>query len=235
MRLSAENITIERGGRRVLANLSFEIESGEALVVLGPNGAGKTSLLRAIAGLLPIASGSLSLDEVEEEAPLGELTHYVGHADALKGALTARENLEFWAAALGPPAAIGARARDGAMRRLAPAALDRFGLGGIADFPVHALSAGQKRRVALARVLVAERPLWLLDEPMSALDQAAQGRFSEIMRERLSAGGLIVAATHAPLGIWTRGRAQARGGRGGGGVREALALTPDPSLKGEQL
>jgi heme exporter protein A len=195
MRLRAENIAVDRGGRRLFADLSFEVKPGEALIVFGPNGAGKTSLLRAIAGLLGLAAGAVSADG-DDEAILGEQAHYLGHADALKSALTAGENLEFWAQML-------ASAREDRPRppMTALAALDRVGLGHVLDFPVHALSAGQKRRVALARLLAADRPLWLLDEPLTALDQAAQARFTEIMRQHLALGGLIVAATHAPLAL----------------------------------
>jgi heme exporter protein A len=206
MRLRADNIAVDRGGRRLFCDLSFEVKSGEALIVLGPNGAGKTSLLRAIAGLLALAAGALAADGDEDEATLGERAHYLGHADALKSALTAGENLEFWAEMLAPPREDRlSRQREQAPAPLKPmtalAALDRLGLGHVLDFPVHALSAGQKRRVALARLLAAERPLWLLDEPLTALDQAAQARFTEIMRQHLGAGGLIVAATHAPLAL----------------------------------
>jgi heme exporter protein A len=194
MRLIGADITTERGGRRLFSDLSFEAGAGEALIVTGPNGAGKSSLLRAIAGLLPVAAGEMRLEGGDAEQSLGEQAHYLGHADALKGALTASENLAFWAAML---AADNAPAAP-----LSPAAaLDRVGLAHVMDFPVAALSAGQRRRVALARLLVAYRPLWLLDEPTAALDAAAQARFGEIMRAHLSAGGLIVAATHAPLGL----------------------------------
>ena len=188
MRLSAENLTLERGGRRLFAGLSFSLGAGEALLVTGPNGAGKTSLLRAIAGFLPLAAGRISLAGGAAAASLQEQTHYVGHADALKSALTPRENLAFWGAMLGG----GGEPQ---------AALARLGLPHVADFPVRALSAGQKRRVALARLLTAPRPLWLLDEPTSALDAAAQALFAGVMRDHLAGGGLIVAATHAPLGL----------------------------------
>ena len=185
MRLSAENLTLERGGRRLFAGLSFAVDAGEALVVTGPNGAGKSSLLRAIAGFLPLAGGRVALEGGDLEARL----HYLGHADSLKNALTATENLSFWAALLGgPPAPVAS-------------ALTRLGLPHVADFPVRALSAGQKRRVALARLLVAPRPLWLLDEPTSALDVGAQALFAQVMRAHLVNGGIIVAATHAPLGL----------------------------------
>jgi heme exporter protein A len=197
MRLLGANITIARGGRLLFSDLSFEAAAGEALVVTGPNGAGKSSLLRGIAGLLSIASGAMVLEGGDDERSIGEQAHYLGHADALKGALTAGENLDFWAAMLrAEKAPVGAA---GAMT--VRAALDRVGLAHVASFPINVLSAGQKRRVALARLLVAYRPLWLLDEPTSALDAAAQARLAEIMRAHLAGGGLIVAATHAPLGL----------------------------------
>ncbi len=197
MRLRADRLALDRGGRRLFSELSFELSSGQALVVRGEYGAGKTSLLRAIAGLAPLAAGALELSGGGDDAPLGEQAHYLGHADALKSALTARENLQFWAAMLA-----AARPRAGGRRAAGvSAALDRVGLGHVADFPIHALSAGQKRRVALARLLAADRPLWLLDEPSTALDLAAQGRLHELLREHLAAGGLIVAATHAPLDL----------------------------------
>jgi heme exporter protein A len=196
MRLIGANVTIERGGRRLFSDLSFAVAAGEALVVTGRNGAGKSSLLRAIAGLLPIAAGEMRLEGGEPEQGLGAQAHYLGHADALKGSLTARENLDFWAAML--------RAETAPQATGAGAALERLGLAHVIDFPVAILSAGQKRRVALARLLVARRPLWLLDEPTSALDAAAQARLAEIMAAHLVGGGMIVAATHAPLGLDAR-------------------------------
>ncbi len=191
MRLSARDIAIERGGRSILAGLSFEARAGAALVLVGPNGAGKSSLLRAIAGFLPLAAGAFAFEGGASDSTIAEQAHYLGHADALKSALTAGENLAFWAGALGGDPS------DRAWR----GALARLGLAHVADFPVRALSAGQKRRVALARLLVANRPLWLLDEPTTALDSAAQASFAAIMQAFLNDGGIVVAATHAPLGL----------------------------------
>jgi heme exporter protein A len=189
MRLVGENLTLERGGRRLIDGLSFAVGAGEALIVTGPNGAGKSSLLRGLAGLLAFSAGGARLEGGAAELTMAEQLHYLGHADSLKSALTARENLSFWAALLG----------GGALSETQ--ALQRLGLPHVADFPVGALSAGQKRRVALARLLVASRPLWLIDEPTTALDAAAQDLFASAMREHLAGGGLIIAATHAPLGL----------------------------------
>jgi heme exporter protein A len=186
MRLRAANVAVERGARLLFSGLSFSLAEGEALVVTGPNGAGKTSLLRAIAGLLTLSAGAVTLEGFES---VGEAAHYLGHADALKAALTARENLEFWTAMLGQG---GLSPRD---------ALERVALAHVLDFPVSTLSAGQKRRVAFARLLVAARPVWLLDEPLTALDAAAQERIVAIMRSHLAGGGLLIAATHAPLDL----------------------------------
>jgi heme exporter protein A len=217
MRLAAKNIAIERGGRTLLADLSFEARAGTPLLITGPNGAGKSSLLRALAGLLPLAAGALTLEDGAPDASIGEQAHYLGHSDALKSALTAGENLAFWSAMLGGgpspqpsptsgsggPPLLPLAGDGGAMRRMRVAveALARLGLAHVADFPVRALSAGQKRRVALARLLVAHRPIWLLDEPTSALDAAAQALFAAIMSEHLAGGGLILAATHGPIGL----------------------------------
>ena len=191
MRLSAMQISLERGGRLLFHDLSFSVDSGQALVVVGPNGAGKSSLLRTLAGLLSLNDGTFALDGGDAEASVGEQAHYLGHADGLKGALTAGENLAFWAGVLGADAR-----RDAWLPTL-----ERLGLAHVADFPVRALSAGQKRRVALARLNVARRPIWLLDEPTTALDVAAQALFARLMGEHLASGGLIVSSTHAPLGL----------------------------------
>lgn len=192
MRLLVENLAIDRGGRRVLEHVGFALAPGEALLVTGANGAGKSTLLAALAGLLPAAGGRIALEGSDDpEAPVSEYCHYVGHREALKSQLTARETLDFWAALLD----VG---RPGLA---AGAALAAFGLGHAADFPVGYLSAGQRRRCSLARILVAPRPVWLLDEPVTALDVASQARFAALMRTHLAGGGLIVAATHAPIGL----------------------------------
>ncbi len=191
--LHAHDLALARGGRRLAQGLSFTVKGGEALLVTGPNGAGKSTLLRVLAGLLAPASGALSLEGAGVETP-GLAAHYLGHAEALKGALTPRENLEFWSAML----KIGDLGLD------PQSALERVAMNHAPDIPVSYLSAGQRRRVAIARLLVAPRPLWLLDEPTTALDAASQLRLAALMKDHLAAGGLIVAATHGDLGLPAR-------------------------------
>jgi heme exporter protein A len=191
MRLRAWDLTIERGGRRLFAGLSFTADDGAALIVTGPNGAGKSSLLRALCGFLPIEAGGFALEGGDAERTVGEQAHYLGHADGVKGALTAGENLAFAAAMLGGESSRAAQR----------AALARVGLAHVIDFPARLLSAGQRRRVALARLLIADRPLWLLDEPTTALDAGAQEACVAILRAHLRGGGVIVVATHAPLAL----------------------------------
>ncbi len=187
--LTVDRVTVERGGRVVIRDLSFQVARGELLVLTGPNGAGKTTLIRALAGLLPTVSGTVTFAGGDAEAMLAEQAHYVGHANAVKASMTAVENLTFWAGMLG-----GGPARvDGALEALA--------LGGLASIPAGYLSAGQKRRLGLARLLVADRPIWLLDEPTVSLDTASVGLLARVIRTHVAAGGLAIAATHTPLGI----------------------------------
>jgi len=192
MRLLGCGVRCVRGGREVFCGLDFEACSGEALAVTGPNGSGKTSLLRMIAGLLAMAGGSIGLEGGETELTLPEQAHYLGHRDALKPALSVMENLSFWRDFLGGEAFDAAES------------LAAVGLDHAAQLPAAYLSAGQRRRLSLARLLAARRPVWLLDEPTSALDAAGQTMFAALMGDHLSRGGLIIAATHAPLGLATR-------------------------------
>ncbi|MGO8739053.1 heme ABC exporter ATP-binding protein CcmA [Rhodoblastus sp.] len=190
--IAAKGLRVDRGGRAIVRGVDFELRAGDALLVLGRNGAGKSTLLRALAGFLPLREGEIRLIGGADEAPLAEQAHYVGHADGLKAALTALENLEFWARML-KSAPGEALSPDGA--------LEKVGLARVGDFPVAYLSAGQKRRVALARLFVAPRPIWLLDEPATALDVGSQEKFAEAMAAHRAGGGFIIAATHAPLGL----------------------------------
>jgi heme exporter protein A len=191
MRLRAWDLTIERGGRQVISGLSFAADEGASLIVTGPNGAGKSTLLRALCGFLPVEAGGFALEGGDPERTVGEQAHYLGHADGVKGALTAGESLAFAGAMLGGQSS----------RQAQEAALARVGLAHVIDFPARLLSAGQRRRAALARLLIADRPLWLLDEPATALDAAARAALLAIMRAHLRGGGIIVAAAHATLGL----------------------------------
>jgi heme exporter protein A len=192
MRLLGRKVSCVRGGRVVFSGLSFEASSGDALAVVGPNGSGKTSLLRLIAGVLTPSSGSIVLEGGESELTLSEQTHYLGHRDALKPALSVRENLAFWRDFLG-----------GAIFDLTES-LAIVELDHAAQLPAAFLSAGQRRRLSIARLLTVRRPIWLLDEPTNALDTAGQKLFAHLMGDHLAQGGLILAATHTPLGVPTR-------------------------------
>jgi heme exporter protein A len=186
MRLLIEGLACVRGGREIFAGLDAAVAAGEALEVTGPNGAGKSSLLRLIAGLLRPAAGRIALSGAGELP--GAAAHFVGHLDGVKLALTGQENLVFLRALFGSDIAAGD-------------ALARLGLATVADLPVRMYSAGQRRRLALARLVLAPRALWLLDEPLTALDAEGQETFRAIAQRHLAGGGLIVAATHAPLGV----------------------------------
>ena len=185
--LAALDISCQRGGRTIFRDLSFHLAPGEALLVTGPNGAGKTSLLRQIAGLLPLASGRFRFEGGEPDALLPELCHYVGHANAVKRSLTIRENLSFWGDFLG------------AGHNNVDAALAAFGLTALADLPAGLLSAGQKRRLALARLFAAPRPIWLLDEPQTSLDASSLKLLDRALKDHLAAGGVAAVASHTKL------------------------------------
>jgi heme exporter protein A len=201
MRLTASDLACVRGGRTVFRALSFALGAGEAVLVTGPNAAGKSSLLRLVAGLLRPQQGRIELEGADYELTIGEQAHYLGHQDALKPSLSVAENLAFWAAFLGGEAAKGA------------AALAAVGLDGLAHLPATYLSAGQRRRLSLARLVAVERPIWLLDEPTSALDTAGQGMLAGLMRAHLGRGGLILAATHGPIGLDRASELRLGGGR----------------------
>jgi heme exporter protein A len=185
--LEAQDLACRRGERAIFAGLSFRLAPGEALLLLGANGSGKSSLLRLLAGLLTPAEGRLlwdGTDALTDRAAHATRLRYLAHQEALKPSLTATENLDFFARLWGGTPA---------------AALARLDLSPLADLPVRLLSAGQRRRLALARLALAPVPLWLLDEPTLGLDAAAVGRLGGLLASHRAAGGMVLAATHLPL------------------------------------
>ncbi len=179
MDLTVTDLALARGGMAVLSGVSFRLQACQALILRGPNGAGKTTLLRAIAGLQPTLAGQIS--------PGADQIAYAAHADAVKGALTVAENLCFWASVYGTP---------GIER-----ALEEMHLQGLRDRPAQNLSAGQKRRLGLARLLLSGRPIWILDEPTVSLDAESTVLFGRILRDHLARGGVALMATHIDLGL----------------------------------
>lgn len=196
MDLHIDHLACRRAGRQIFRGLEFSLAAGQAAAVRGPNGAGKSTLLRVIAGLLPATKGDVRLGETSLRADRSlfqEHIAYAGHLDAVKPALTVGDNLAIWASVNASVNASGtARAQT---------ALARFGLERIAGRLVAECSAGQRRRLGLARLLVAERPLWLLDEPTVSLDRDAKGLIAELIREHTATGGVALIATHEDLGL----------------------------------
>ena len=241
MLLRARALACIRAEKLLFSGLSFASEPGYAMALTGPNGIGKSSLLRLIAGLLPVHAGTVDLVKTQGarvlagtgcDMPLGQYCHYLGHRDALKPSMSVIETLDFWSAFLGPlPASdhgktqadISENAEKGAASPESPplqplslgdtppatpvsadAALERVGLSHLADLPCQLLSAGQRRRLTLARLLVVARPLWLLDEPTTALDSAGQDILWHLCASHLDNGGVVMVATHAPLPVPNR-------------------------------
>ena len=179
MELRVENLTVARGGLPILEGVSFALSEGQALVLRGPNGCGKTTLLRTVAGLQPAPVGKVSLDH--------EAMAYAAHVDGLKATLTVEENLAFWAEVFGADHVA--------------AAIESFNLDELRTRVAGTLSAGQKRRLGLARLMVTGRPVWILDEPTVSLDAWSVKLFAEVVRKHLEGGGMALLATHIDLGL----------------------------------
>jgi heme exporter protein A len=184
--ISVEGLAASRGGFPLFSGLSFSLSPGEALRVTGPNGAGKSTLLRAIAGLIRPDAGRVSVTAGGSPVQAGEAVHYLGHLNAMKAQLTVAENLAFWT-----------RFSGGGDWQ---AALARVGLQRVRDLAFSDLSAGQKRRIAIARLLATPRAIWLVDEPTAGLDAASTALFETLIAEHLAEGGIAIGATHVPLG-----------------------------------
>lgn len=184
MTLIATSLACERNGRIVFSNLSFTLMAGQCAELRGANGAGKSSLLRLLAGLVPATAGTLTFDHHHD---IAQQAHFIAHQDAMKTAMTVEENLRFWCDVLG-----GENISAG---------LAAFKLEALQDDPVQLLSAGQRRRLTLSRLFLKRRPLWLLDEPMTALDIATQDILRDHIRTHLASGGTVLAATHGDLGV----------------------------------
>ena len=194
MRIAISDLCVGRGTIVVAGPIDIALSAGEALVVTGPNGAGKSTLLRTLTGLLRPLAGHVAVTgataaDGEPARTVAEIAHYVGHRNAMKPGVSVGDNLSFWRDYLGG----GGRSIE--------AALDAVGLPDLAPLPFAYLSAGQQRRTSLARLLVVERPVWILDEPTSALDAASQQRFGALMDAHRAGGGIVIAATHQPLGM----------------------------------
>jgi heme exporter protein A len=187
---SGSGLAVLRGGRLLFRNLAFTLSPGQALLLVGPNGSGKSSLLRGLAGLMPIQAGALSWggQTIEDREEHAARLNWLGFSDGIKPTLTVREHLDFHRA-LGTPG------------QTSDIAADRLGLGALLDKPGRVLSSGQRRRLSLARLLVRAAPLWLLDEPTTALDDAGSAIFAGLAADHLAAGGLLIAATHHDLGL----------------------------------
>ncbi len=191
MKLTGKALSCERGGRQVFDGLDFSVESGGMLELRGPNGAGKTSLLRMIAGLNEPARGEFEIQEGDNEVNLAQICHFIAHQEAFKPALTVAENLQFWADFL-------SGSDDKADISVA---LEAFSMEPLAELSAALLSAGQKRRLALGRLAMIKRPIWLLDEPTVGLDKKSVGQLQSLMRQHLDEDGIIIATTHIDLGM----------------------------------
>ena len=189
MRLDVTGLAVRRGTETIFEGVGFSLGAGEGLLVTGPNGAGKSTLLRAIAGFIRPLAGSCRMSGAGEETDPSAHCHFLGPVNAMKPALSVRENLGFWRGLGGTPA-------------LTPAeALEKVDLPHVLDLPFAYLSTGQRRRVAIARLFVTKRPLWLVDEPTSGLDAQSEAVFARLLGDHLASGGIAIAATHLPIPV----------------------------------
>jgi len=191
--VEVQNLTCERGGRRIFRDISFAAATGQVLTLEGPNGAGKSSALRILSGLLPAAAGEVRMQmsagyAVTDSEERGKLIGWIGHNDGVKAQLTVLENAIFFAALYGA-------------RIDVVGVLDQVGLKRLADLPAQYLSAGQRKRLGLARLILCNRPLWLLDEPLSSLDAAGRRVAAQLIGEHCDDGGIAIIATHETLGL----------------------------------
>lgn len=202
--LDVSELAARRGDDRIFSGIHLALQAGESLVLTGRNGTGKSTLIRVIAGLLPADEGKVSVTANGAVIPrASEAMHYLGHRNAMKRELSVEENLAFWKSFMGDFA--GGSGLD------VDAAAGELGLAELLHLPFGYLSAGQQRRMAMAKLLVAWRPIWLLDEPTAALDRQSDALFGRIMQGHLARGGIIIAATHQELGLENAGRLEMKG------------------------
>ncbi|MER0238809.1 heme ABC exporter ATP-binding protein CcmA [Fulvimarina sp. MAC8] len=226
--IAAEALMVGRGRTVAAGPLDFALSAGEGLVVTGPNGAGKSTLLRTLAGLLHPLGGKIALEgalaaDGENARSIAEIAHYVGHRNAMKPGISVGRNLDFWRKSL----------RLGADGLANADALGAVGLPDLTALPFGYLSAGQQRRASLARLLVAPRDVWVLDEPTAALDAEAQDLFGKLMERHLAAGGVVIAATHQPLGLETAKRLDLAKAQNAATPAQPTALTDDELAEAE--
>ena len=202
--LTVSKLAARRGDDRIFSGVDFVLHGGESLVLTGRNGTGKSTLIRVIAGLLPADAGTIRVAVSGADIPrAAEAMHYLGHRNAMKRELSVEENLAFWKSFMGD--------FEGGSGPGVEAAAEELGLAELLHLPFGYLSAGQQRRMAMAKLLVAWRPVWLLDEPTAALDRQSEGLFGRIMKAHLARGGIIVAATHQELGLEHAKRLEMKG------------------------
>jgi heme exporter protein A len=202
--IAVSDLAARRGDDLIFSGIGFALQGGESLVLTGRNGTGKSTLIRVVAGLLPADAGTVTVTSNDAEIPrAAEAMHYLGHRNAMKRELSVEENLAFWKSFMGDYA--GGAGLD------AESAAEELGLAELLHLPFGYLSAGQQRRMAMAKLLVAWRPVWLLDEPTAALDRQSDMLFARIMKGHLERGGIIVAATHQELGLKDAKRLEMKG------------------------